>query len=112
VGRVLDAGQFPIVLGGDCSILLGNVLALRRRSRFGLLFVDGHNDCYEPGAYPAGEAAGMDLAQSVGIGPELLTNIDELRLYRVPGIPLSSARGTRVMGTRAVECQHPPEFSR
>jgi arginase len=81
VGRAMDAGQFPIVLGGDCSILLGNVLALRRRGRFGLLFVDGHNDCYEPGTYPTGEVAAMDLAQSVGVGPEFLTNIDGLRPY-------------------------------
>jgi len=93
VGRAIDAGQFPIVLGGDCSILLGNVLALRRRGRFGLLFVDGHNDCYEPGTYPTGEAAAMDLAQSVGVGPEFLTNIDELR-------PYVRASDTVVFGTR------------
>ena len=44
VGRALDAGLFPLVLGGDCSILLGNLLALRRRGRYGLFFVDGHGD--------------------------------------------------------------------
>src|ERR671922_597854 len=31
VRAVLDDGAFPIVLGGDCSILLGITLALRRR---------------------------------------------------------------------------------
>ena len=30
VGSVLFRGAFPIVLGGDCSILLGSLLALRR----------------------------------------------------------------------------------
>ena len=39
---VLDHGEFPVVLGGDCSIVLGNLLALRRRGRYGLLFIDGH----------------------------------------------------------------------
>src|SRR6266511_2110042 len=34
-GRALDAGDTPIVLGGDCSILLGNMLALRRRGVMG-----------------------------------------------------------------------------
>jgi arginase len=34
VGRVLGAGQFPIVLGGDCSLLLGSMLALNRRGRY------------------------------------------------------------------------------
>ena len=37
----LEAGEFPIVLGGDCSILLGTALAPERRGRFGLLFIDG-----------------------------------------------------------------------
>jgi arginase len=31
VMAVLNAGEFPVVLGGDCSILLGTMLALRRR---------------------------------------------------------------------------------
>ena len=44
VGQVLDSGEFPLVLGGDCSILLGPALALKRRGRFGLLFIDGHAD--------------------------------------------------------------------
>jgi arginase len=48
VGLALEAGKFPIVLGGDCSILLGIALALRRRGRYGLLFVDGHNDWASP----------------------------------------------------------------
>jgi arginase len=37
VGAVIDKGEFPIVLGGDCSILLGCTLALNRRGRYGLL---------------------------------------------------------------------------
>ena len=36
VGALLDAGARPLVLGGDCSILLGAMLALRRRGRYGL----------------------------------------------------------------------------
>jgi len=64
------------VLGGDCSILLGNLLALRRRGRYGLLFLDGHADFYQPEAEPNGEAASMDLALATGRGPELLTNIE------------------------------------
>lgn len=32
---ILSAGEFPIVLGGDCSILLGSQLALHRRGRYG-----------------------------------------------------------------------------
>ena len=76
VTPVLDAGDFPVVLGGDCSIVLGTMLALRRRGRYGLLFVDGHADFYQPAAEPNGEAASMDLALVTGRGPDLLTNLE------------------------------------
>jgi arginase len=33
VAAVPDEGEFPVVLGGDCSILLGTMLALKRRGR-------------------------------------------------------------------------------
>lgn len=75
-GAVLDSGDSPIVLGGDCSILLGNVLALRRRGRYGLLFVDGHADFYQPAAEPYGEAASMDLALATGRGPSVVADLE------------------------------------
>ncbi|WP_411151342.1 arginase family protein [Streptomyces sp. A30] len=62
VGGVLDHGRFPVVLGGDCSVLLGSLLALRRRGHHGLLFLDGHTDFYQPAAEPTGEVASMELA--------------------------------------------------
>ncbi|WP_028812718.1 arginase family protein [Streptomyces flavidovirens] len=76
VGGVLGRGCFPVVLGGDCSILLGNLLALRRRGRYGLLFLDGHTDFYQPSAEPAGEAASMELALATGRGPRPLTDLE------------------------------------
>jgi arginase len=79
VGAVLDDGAFPIVLGGDCSILLGTTLGLRRRGRYGLLFVDGHADFYQPEAEPTGEAASMELALVTGRGPEIVTNLEGRR---------------------------------
>ena len=79
VGDVLDHGEFPVVLGGDCSIVLGDMLALKRRGRYGLLFIDGHADFYQPEANPNGEAASMDLAFATGRGPEVLTDIEGRR---------------------------------
>jgi arginase len=70
---VLDRGEFPVVLGGDCSIVLGNLLALRQRGRFGLLFIDGHADFYQPEANVNGEAASSDLALATGRGPAAMT---------------------------------------
>jgi arginase len=79
VGGALDAGAFPVVLGGDCSILLGCLLALRRRDRYGLLFLDGHADFYQPEAEPNGEAASMDLAFATGRGPAVVTDLEGRR---------------------------------
>jgi arginase len=78
VQSVLDGGGFPLVLGGDCSILLGSALALRRRGRYGLLFLDGHADFYQPEANPDGEAASMELAFVTGHGPAQLTALEGL----------------------------------
>ncbi len=76
VTRVLGEGAFPVVLGGDCSILLGCLLALKRRARSGLLFLDGHADFYQPEAEPNGEAASMDLALVTGRGPAVVADIE------------------------------------
>ena len=73
VGRTID------VLGGDCSIVLGCLLALRRRGRYGLLFIDGHADFYQADAEPNGEAASMDLALATGRGPAIVTNLEGRR---------------------------------
>jgi arginase len=71
--------RFPIILGGDCSILLGTLLGLRHANRHGLFFIDGHSDFYQPQASITGEVADMDLAVVSGRGPEILTNIDNLK---------------------------------
>jgi arginase len=75
----VQAGQFPIVLGGDCSILLGAMLGLQRIGRYGLFFLDGHADFYQPEAELHGEVASMELALVSGRGPDLLTNIEGFR---------------------------------
>lgn len=71
--------SFPIILGGDCSIIIGALLGLRHNGRHGLFFIDGHSDFYQPQASITGEVADMDLAVISGRGPEILTNIDGLK---------------------------------
>ncbi|HEY3204963.1 MAG TPA: arginase family protein [Thermoanaerobaculia bacterium] len=79
IGEAIDMGAFPLVLGGDCSILLGNLVALRRRGRYGLFFLDGHADFATPETSLSHGAAGMDLALATGRGPEELANLAGLR---------------------------------
>ncbi|HEU5120590.1 MAG TPA: arginase family protein [Candidatus Nitrosocosmicus sp.] len=79
VSSVICSRLYPMVLGGDCSILIGNLLALRRLGRYGLFFIDGHADFYQPEASLTVEVADMDLAIVSGRGPDVLTNIDNLK---------------------------------
>jgi arginase len=96
VGTALDSERFPVVLGGDCSIVLGPMLALRRRGRHGLVFIDGHADFQHTSDEPNGEVASLDLALVTGRGPEILTDLDGLRpLVRDEDVALV---GYRVFG--------------
>src|SRR5262249_48557542 len=98
VSRVLQEGKFPIVLGGDCSNIIGIMLALRRVGRYGLFFIDGHADFYQPAAEPSGEVASMDRAIVSGRGAAVLTDIDGLK-------PLVRDEDIVAFGFRDVEQQ-------
>lgn len=77
IGAVLDEGGFPVVLGGECSILLGPALALARRGRYGVAYLDGHSDFRHVGndAY-VGAAGGEALALVTGRGQPDLTDLE------------------------------------
>ena len=76
VEAIVLRGELPVVLGGDCSILLGTLLGARRHvDRLGLVFVDGHADFNTPDRSSTAGAAGMDLALAVGIGPPVLSGL-------------------------------------
>ena len=77
VASIVNHDDVPVVLAGDCSVVLGGTLGLRLGAhRVGLMFVDGHVDFYQPKASPTGEVADMDLALVTGRGPTLLTRFD------------------------------------
>jgi arginase len=87
IGAIIDTGEFPVILGGDCSIVLGSGLAMHRLGdavggRIGLVFVDGHSDFRHPGnASYVGAAAGEDLALVTGRGQADLAAIEGRRPY-------------------------------
>ncbi|MGH7474927.1 MAG: arginase family protein [Longimicrobiales bacterium] len=72
----LDGGRFVLVLGGDCSIVLGCLLgAMRRPGRTGLAYIDGHADFATPAESVTGSAASMCLALAVGRGDSTLARL-------------------------------------
>ncbi len=75
------AVNFQLLLGGDCSLLLGAALGLKRLGRYGLIFMDGHTDFQTPETSASKAAAGMDLALVTGYGPDALTNMEGLKPY-------------------------------
>jgi arginase len=77
VRAALDAHRFPVVIGGDCGILLGCLYGLRLAGGRGLVHVDGHSDFAQAKSYATpetlGAAAGMDLALVSGRGEPIMT---------------------------------------
>lgn len=78
----LEEKTFKLIIGGDCSILVGNMMALKQKGTYGLFFLDGHTD-YLPtsSSHTGGAVAGLDLAIVTGLGDERVTNINNLKPY-------------------------------
>ena len=82
---VRAAERRPLVLGGDCGLLVGAGLHLRRSGRYGLVHIDGHTDFRHPGNDPVCHAlAGEDLAAAVGLHWPEVSSIDGLGPYFRP----------------------------
>lgn len=85
ISTVLATGAAPLVIGGDCSVLLGAGLAMKRRGGAGLVHVDGHTDFRNPGNSDAcASMAGEDLAAAVGRHWPAVCDIDAAAPYFDP----------------------------
>jgi arginase len=90
-----DDDHFVVVLGGDCSIVLGSLLGAVRRveSDVGLVYVDAHADFAAPEESLTGSIASMCLALAVGRGNSPLARLRG-------AIPLVSTRHVALLGRR------------
>jgi len=93
VEAILNGARFPLVLGGDDSVLIGCLLALRRRGSTGLIFIDGHTDFWDLPKSLAGEFSESDLWVATGHGPDVVADLEGLR-------PLVEPRACVVYGHR------------
>lgn len=88
VVEAVDQNEFPVIVGGDCSILLGALTGARRCTPMSLVHIDGHSDFRHPGNYDSsgvlGAVAGMDLALATGRGETLLTEWPDVEAPLVP----------------------------
>lgn len=88
ITEIRTAGDFPLLFGGDCSLLMGVGLALRStEGRFALVHLDGNTDFRNPGNSDSCAAlAGEDLAEGLGrLGAE--------RQPRIRSLTRASSRG-------------------
>lgn len=82
IGAALDRGEAPLVVGGDCAILLGAGLATARRGGVGLVHVDGHTDFRHPGnSDDCASVAGEALAAAIGRHWPAIADLDGLGPY-------------------------------
>ena len=70
----------PLLVGGDCPVLLGALAAIADdEHRHGLVMVDGHEDAWPPELSETGEASDSELGIALGtISDRLPPPLDEL----------------------------------
>jgi arginase family enzyme len=95
-GRVLDAAQLPVVLGGDRVAGLGTVRALKARGReFAVVMVDAHRHIQEEGTtfgpltnwFAAGVCRAQVPIAMVGHRGLVEIEAEALRRSRIPQLP-------------------------
>jgi len=79
VQATLDAGQFPLIVGGDHSCAIGAWSGVRHwlaaRGALGLIWIDAHLDSHTFATTPSRAVHGMPLACLLGYGEPSLTSI-------------------------------------
>lgn len=97
VRSVVEAGHFPLVIGGDHSIAIGTMGgAAAVDPRQGLLWIDAHADFNTPDTSPSGNIHGMPVAAILGHGPENLANVAGVK-------PKALEANTVILGLRSVD---------
>ena len=94
VAEAIGHGDIPLVIGGECPLLLGCLAAARDAyGRVGLFFVDGHEDAWPPHQSTTGEAADMELGFALGLTSTGVHDLDAL-------LPLVCTSDGIVLGPR------------
>jgi arginase len=67
IERAMAGERFPLVVAGDCPMLLAGLEATRRvHGSAGLMFVDGHEDAWDPWVSPTGESSDCEMGIALG----------------------------------------------
>ena len=100
----LQAGQLPILLGGDHCLAIGSISAVARHcqaagQKLRVLWFDAHADFNTAALTPSGNIHGMPVASLFGDGPPELVGIGGF----APERPALRASELRQIGIRSVD---------
>jgi arginase len=97
VATSIQAGRFPLVLGGDHSLSVGSIRGAAKHGRLGIIWVDAHADFNTAETTPTGNIHGMPLAALCGLGdPRLVSLWDETS-------PVLDPKRVAVIGARDLD---------
>jgi len=75
VASSIQAGHFPLLLGGDHSLALGSIHGAAQSKRLGVIWIDAHGDFNTAETTPSGNIHGMPLAALAGYGDPRLVSL-------------------------------------
>jgi len=97
VSTSMQAGNFPLVIGGDHSLSIGSVRGAARNRKLGVIWIDAHADFNTAETTPSGNIHGMSLAILCGLGDKSLVQLwDET-------IPVIDPRSIAIIGARDLD---------
>ena len=97
VSTSIQAGNFPLVIGGDHSLSIGSVRGAARNRKIGVIWVDAHADFNTAETTPSGNIHGMSLAALCGMGDPSL-----VQLWDEP-VPVIDPKKIAIVGARDLD---------
>lgn len=97
VSTSIQAGNFPLVIGGDHSLSIGSVRGAARDRKLGVIWLDAHADFNTAETTPSGNIHGMSLAILCGMGDKSL-----VQLWDEP-VPVIDPKKIAIVGARDLD---------
>ena len=100
VAATIDAGKFPLTLGGDHAIAIGTIAgAARACTKLGVIWFDTHPDINTPSTSPSGHIHGMPLGVAIGEAEDELPSLTGL----VDRVPMVQPENVCMLGIRDID---------
>jgi len=108
VTQALQAGDVPMMLGGDHSLAVGSIGAVAahcraQQQRLRVIWLDAHADFNTSAITPSGNIHGMPVAVLCGHGPLPLLQLAGHWGQASEGLPALQADDIRLIGVRSVD---------